>query len=127
MRFGRALQVDLEAVRDAVGRVEDPEIHRPIADLGMLGEVAVRGGRVRVEVRLTTPTCPLRETFGAAVTAAVHLVAPGVEVEVAFGALDERARRDLSLRLRGPGRGIPVPAPGSTPSPAARGAWASRR
>jgi ATP-binding protein involved in chromosome partitioning len=104
--------IDLTAVRDAVGRVEDPEIHRPIADLGMLGEVTARGGRVRVEVRLTTPTCPLRDAFGAAVTTAVHAVAPGAEVEVAFGALDERARRDLSLRLRGPATGaIPVVAP----------------
>ena len=41
MRFRRDPSIDLELVRDAVGRVEDPEIHRPIADLGMLGEVVV--------------------------------------------------------------------------------------
>ena len=50
------------------------------------------GGRVRVEVRLTTPTCPLRETFGAAVTAAVHSVAPDA---------------DGRGRLRGPRRAGP--------------------
>ncbi|GAA3184883.1 Mrp/NBP35 family ATP-binding protein [Blastococcus jejuensis] len=110
-RRGADLDLDLAAIRDAVGRVEDPEIHRPIADLGMLGEVTARNGGVRVEVRLTTPTCPLRDAFGVAVTAAVHSVAPGAVVEVVFGALDERARRDLSARLRGPERGIPVPAP----------------
>jgi ATP-binding protein involved in chromosome partitioning len=111
MRFRRAASLDLALVRDAVGRVEDPEIHRPIADLGMLGEVTVRAGRVRVEVRLTTPTCPLRDVFGAAVTAAVQSVAPGADVEVAFGALDERARRDLSMKLRGGRTGVPAPAP----------------
>lgn len=105
--------IDVDAVRTAVGAVEDPEIHRPIAELGMLGEVQVRGSQVRVEVRLTTPSCPLRDTFGAAVTAAVHSVAPAAGVEVVFGALDERARRDLSLTLRGGGesRGIPEIAP----------------
>ncbi len=93
---------DLVRVREAVGRVEDPEMHRPIADLGMLGDVGVdRAGRVRVEVRLTTATCPLREAFGAAVAGAVTSVVPGAAVDVSFGVLDERARRDLALMLRG--------------------------
>jgi ATP-binding protein involved in chromosome partitioning len=96
---------DLAAVRAAVALVEDPEMHRPIGELGMLGEVGVdRSGRVTVEVRLTTPTCPLREAFGAAVADAVASVLPGAGVEVAFGVLDERARRDLATMLRGSGR-----------------------
>jgi hypothetical protein len=71
-----------------VGRVEDPEMHRPIADLGMLGEVDVdRSGRVRVEVLLTTATCPLRESFGAAVAEAVASVLPAAGVDVTFGGL----------------------------------------
>ena len=92
----------LSDVRAAVGRVEDPEMHRPIADLGMLGEVDVdRSGRVRVEVLLTTATCPLRESFGAAVAEAVASVLPAAGVDVTFGVLDERARRDLASMLRG--------------------------
>ena len=94
----------LIGIRAAVGRVEDPEMHRPIADLGMLGEVtADRSGRVRVEVRLTTSSCPLRETFGAAVAAAAAAVVPDTPVDVEFGVLDERARRDLAMMLRGSG------------------------
>ena len=106
-------RVDLEAVRAAVARVEDPEIHRPLGELGMLGAVDVdREGRVRVEVRLTTPSCPLKETFRDQVTSAVHSVAPSVPVGIAFGALDDRARRDLAMTLRGPDTGgVPVVAP----------------
>lgn len=108
-----ASSVDLDAVRVAVGQVEDPEIHRPIADLGMLGEVSVSSGRVRVEIRLTTPSCPLRDAFGAQVRRAVHSVVPDASVDITFGALDERARRDLALLLRGgtPSGAIPVLAP----------------
>ena len=107
------VQLDLAAVRAAVADVEDPEIHRRIDDLGMLGTVDMRrDGHVRVEIRLTTPSCPLRETFRAQVTAAVQSVAPGVAVDIMFGALDERARRDLAITLRGPDTGaIPVVAP----------------
>jgi ATP-binding protein involved in chromosome partitioning len=113
LRRSSASPVDVEAVRAAVGRVEDPEIHRPLAELGMLGAVDVdRSGRVRVEVRLTTPSCPLKETIREQVTSAVHGVAPSAPVGIAFGALDDRARRDLSATLRGPGTGgIPVVAP----------------
>lgn len=116
MKFSRrapARSLDVAAVRAAVARVEDPEIHRPIDELGMLGAVDVgRDGSIRVEVRLTTPSCPLRETFGEQVTAAVHSVAPGVSVDIAFGALDERARRDLAMTLRGPDTAsIPLIAP----------------
>ena len=95
---------ELSAVRDAVGRVEDPEMHRPIADLGMLGAVEMdRSGRLRVEVRLTTSSCPLRETFGAAVAAAAVTILADIEVDVVFGVLDDRARRDLAMVLRGSG------------------------
>jgi ATP-binding protein involved in chromosome partitioning len=111
-RRGAARAADLAAVREAVGLVEDPEMHRPLAGLGMLGEVAVdRAGRVRVQVLLTTPSCPLREALGTAVAAAVASVLPGAPVEVAFGVLDERARRDLALLLRGTARPAGPPAP----------------
>ncbi len=113
LRRTAASPVDLAAVRAAVGGVDDPEIHRPIGELGMVGAVDVdRAGRVTVEVRLTTPSCPLKETFREQVTAAVHRVAPSVPVGIAFGALDDRARRDLALALRGPDTGgVPVVAP----------------
>jgi len=98
----RVPPLDLAAVRAAVALVEDPEIHRPIGELGMLGTVQVgRDGRLQVEIRLTTPSCPLRDAFGSAVTEAVLSVAPGTTVDIAFGALDERARRDLAIALRG--------------------------
>ena len=105
--------LDVDAVRVAVGRVEDPEIHRPIGDLGMVGAIgADRNGSITVEILLTTPSCPLRETFRSQVTAAVRSVEPAASVDIAFGVLDDRARRDLSIKLRGPETGgIPVVAP----------------
>lgn len=113
LRRSAAHLPDADAVRAAVAQVEDPEIHRPIGDLGMLGSVDVdRAGRVTVEILLTTPSCPLKETFRDQVASAVHSVAPGAAVGIAFGALDDRARRDLAITLRGPETGgIPVVAP----------------
>ena len=94
--------VDLEAVHAALAGVEDPELRMPLPEAGMIGDVELgRSGLVRVTVRLTTPTCPMKEQLVADVTAAVRAV-PGVErVEVTLGALSESERLQLAGRLRG--------------------------
>lgn len=52
------MTVDVDAVRRAAGSVPDPEVRRSIADLGLLDEVDVDGGRVTVHFHLTSPLCP---------------------------------------------------------------------
>jgi ATP-binding protein involved in chromosome partitioning len=94
--------VDLEAVRRAAGAVPDPELHLSLADAGMLGEVEVdRAGVALVTVRLTTPTCPMRDRLVADVGDAVRTV-PGVtDVGVTFGEMGDGERIALASRLRG--------------------------
>ena len=56
----------------ALHTVNDPEIHRPITDLGMVDEVDVDAdGRARVRVLLTVTGCPMQDTLTRDVTAAV--------------------------------------------------------
>src|SRR5215216_4425377 len=52
--------VDLERVRRVAGSVKDPEVRTSIADLGLLDEVEVDGGRVTVRFHLTSPLCPAK-------------------------------------------------------------------
>jgi len=52
------VSVDVEVVRTAAGSVPDPEVRRSIADLGLLDDVEVDGGRVTVHFHLTSPLCP---------------------------------------------------------------------
>jgi len=64
-------------VRAALATVQDPEIHRPITDLGMVKDVTVQpDGAVDVAIYLTVAGCPLREKITADTTAAVSAV-PG--------------------------------------------------
>ena len=52
----------VDEVMTALATVLDPEIHRPITDLGMVDQVEVRpDGTVRVHVLLTTAGCPLKD------------------------------------------------------------------
>ena len=55
-----------EAVRTALGTVNDPEIHKPITDLGMVKSVDIaEDGTVAVTVYLTVSGCPMRDTITA--------------------------------------------------------------
>ncbi len=84
----------------ALGAVHDPEIGKPLTELGMLGEVSARRGRVRVEVRLTTASCPLVDELRHAVTTVVS-AEPGVRgVEVAFTTMAPRERAEFADRLK---------------------------
>ncbi len=97
-----APEVELDEVHAALATVEDPELRMPLAEAGMLGEVELgRSGRVRVTVRLTTPTCPMKERLVAEVTEAVARVAGVTRVEVTLGAMSESERLQLAGRLRG--------------------------
>src|SRR5918998_1707726 len=103
-------------IRAALHGVNDPEIRRPITDLGMVEAIDVdTDSRVRVEVLLTVAGCPMKETLQRDVTAAVSAV-PGVAgVEVALGVMSDEQRTALRNLLKGgqPDREIPFARPGS--------------
>jgi ATP-binding protein involved in chromosome partitioning len=92
----------LDRVRDALTRVNDPEIRRPITELGMVAAVEeVAPGRVRVEVLLTVAGCPMKDTLRRDVTAAVTTV-DGVEsVQVDLGVMSDEQRAGLRDQLKG--------------------------
>jgi ATP-binding protein involved in chromosome partitioning len=91
-----------QQVRDALRNVLDPEIGRPIEDLGMLESIEVEGDVVRVHVLLTIAGCPLQDRITGDVKAA--LAPLGVErVDVGMTPMSEQQRAALVAQLRGPG------------------------
>ncbi|OJV82244.1 MAG: sodium:proton antiporter [Cellulomonas sp. 73-92] len=95
------------AVRQALTGVLDPEIRRPITDLGMVRSVLVDGGHVTVRVDLTVPGCPLKDTLVKDVTAAVEALEGVQAVSVELGQMTAEQRAGLTEKLRG-GRPEPV-------------------
>lgn len=109
-----ATGVTEESVRKALSTVQDPEINRPITDLGMVKSVELGDqGAVKVAVYLTVSGCPMRETIVDRVKTAVGRI-PGVAtVEVELDVMSEQQRKELSQLLRGgaPEREIPFAKP----------------
>jgi ATP-binding protein involved in chromosome partitioning len=97
-----------DAIQAALATVDDPEIHRPITDLGMVKGFTVAGGRVTVELLLTVSGCPLRDKLNADITAALTKI-PGITaVDVDFGVMSEEQRKALQASLRGGATAEPV-------------------
>ncbi len=79
------MPLDNAAALDALRKVLDPELRRDLVSLGMVKDLSVEGETVRLKVELTTPACPLKDTIGKDVKAALE-AAGFRRVEIAWGA-----------------------------------------
>ena len=109
--------VTAEQVTAALASVKDPEIHRPVTELGMVKDVRIDpDGTVTVGIYLTVSGCPLRETITRDVTNAVSPLDGVTGVRVALDVMSAEQRKGLQELLRGPARlenEIPFAKPGS--------------
>jgi ATP-binding protein involved in chromosome partitioning len=89
-----------DQVLELLATVDDPEINKPITELGMVDEIAIDGSTVGVRIKLTVPGCPLKDTITREVTAAVQRLDDVDDVQVAFGSMTDTERQELSASLR---------------------------
>ena len=104
-----------DQVRRALSRVIDPELRRPITDLGMVESVEIADGVVTVGVLLTVAGCPLKDTITADIRKEVGALEGVSGVEVRLGVMTDEQRAELRARLRGGAAEpeIPFTKPGS--------------
>lgn len=96
--------VTLDAVQAALVTVHDPEIHRPITDLGMVDSVDIADdGHVSVKILLTIAGCPMQSALREGATTAVSRVAGVTGVDVTLGVMTDEQRREMRQKLQGPG------------------------
>ncbi len=79
------MALDAQTALAALKKVLDPELHRDLVSLGMVKDLRVEGEAVSLKVELTTPACPLKDTIGRDVDAALR-GAGFTRVDVTWGA-----------------------------------------
>src|ERR1700745_2564854 len=90
------------AVRTALGKVIDPELRRPISELGMVKSVDIEpDGGVHVAIYLTTAACPKKTEISERVTTAVADVPGTGTVKVSLDVMSDEQRTELRKQLRG--------------------------
>jgi ATP-binding protein involved in chromosome partitioning len=105
-----------DALFAALSKVIDPEIRKPVTELGMVESVDVdASGLASVTILLTVSGCPLKETLTKDTTAALLGVEGVTSVKVTLGVMSDEQRATLRDSLRGANseREIPFAQPGS--------------
>ena len=80
------MPVARETVIEALREVFDPELGLSVLDLGLIYDLEIADGRVRVRMTLTAPGCPIHDSMAEWVRQAILRV-PGVtaaEVAITF-------------------------------------------
>ena len=95
-------QVSPDALHAALETVIDPEIRKPVTELGMVESVAAdEAGHVAVTILLTVAACPLKDTLTKDTTAALAAVDGVTGVTVTLGVMSDEQRAELKTKLRG--------------------------
>jgi ATP-binding protein involved in chromosome partitioning len=91
----------LSLISEALATVSDPELHRPLPDLGMVEEVHFADGIAKLKILLTISGCPMRDRLQNDISEAVLKVPQVSSVEIEFGVMNETQRDNLKKLLRG--------------------------
>ena len=91
----------ISQIHSALATVSDPELHRPLPDLGMVESVNFDGGLANIKILLTISGCPMRDKLKSDVTSAVSKVSGVEKVELEFGVMNETQRDNVKKLLRG--------------------------
>ena len=77
----------LEKIESALEKVQDPELHRPLTELGMIESVDFEAGTVKIRVLLTISGCPMQDRLKSDVTAALKDIDEVEDVILSFGVM----------------------------------------
>jgi ATP-binding protein involved in chromosome partitioning len=91
----------IEDINAALGMVSDPELHRPLPELGMVKSVAFEAGVAHIEILLTISGCPMRDRLQSDISAAVTKIPEVNSVQLTFGVMNEEQRGAVKKLLHG--------------------------
>ena len=91
----------IENIHAALATVSDPELHRPLPDLGMIESVTFEKGAAVVTILLTISGCPMRDRLKSDVHAALAKVDGVKDITLNFGVMNEEQRNNVKKILHG--------------------------
>ena len=91
----------VDLIHAALARVNDPELHRPLPDLGMVESVEVSGSTAHIKIKLTIEGCPMRDRLEADIQRELLTVANISDLALTFGVMTEDERNNVKKMRRG--------------------------
>ena len=90
-----------DLIREALGNVIDPELHKPLPELGMVESVDFSSGAAKIGILLTIVGCPMKDRLKADITKALSDIKEVTSIEVIFGVMSEEQRNNVKKIIRG--------------------------
>ena len=91
----------VEAINKALEKVIDPELHKPLPELGMVESVNFTDGKASVGILLTIVGCPMKDRLKSDISNALTDISEIKSVEINFGVMSEEQRNNVKKIIRG--------------------------
>jgi ATP-binding protein involved in chromosome partitioning len=91
----------IEDINQALSKVNDPELHKPLTELGMVESVEFKDGVAQLGILLTIVGCPMKDRLQADISAALADISEVKSVEIIFGVMSEEQRNNVKKLIRG--------------------------
>ena len=91
----------VELINTALGTVIDPELHKPLPELGMVESVNFVDGIAKIGILLTIVGCPMKDRLHSDITKSLSNISEVKTVEINFGVMNEEQRNNVKKLIRG--------------------------
>ena len=91
----------IELINSALGTVIDPELHKPLPELGMVESVEFESGIAKIRILLTIVGCPMKDRLHSDITKSLSEISEIKGVEIKFGVMNEEQRNNVKKLIRG--------------------------
>ena len=91
----------IELINSALGTVIDPELHKPLPELGMVESVEFESGIAKIGILLTIVGCPMKDRLHSDITKSLSEISEIKGVEIKFGVMNEEQRNNVKKLIRG--------------------------
>ncbi len=91
----------IDRIHAALATVSDPELHKPLPELGMVESVEFSSGIASLKILLTISGCPMRDRLQSDISGALDSIPEVTSVEISFGVMSEEQRNNVKKIIRG--------------------------
>jgi ATP-binding protein involved in chromosome partitioning len=93
------MMISKDQVMNVLSGINDPELKKPLTDLGMVKSVEIDGTNINIGISLTVPGCPLKDKINKDIVLGVSQIADVESVQVDFGVMTDEQRGQLKEQL----------------------------
>ena len=91
----------IDAINAALATVIDPELHKPLPELGMVDSVDFKSGVATLNILLTISGCPMKDKLKSDITNSLKSIEEIKSLEIVFGVMNEEQRNNVKKSIRG--------------------------